>query len=329
MKRAVKLLGRGLIGLGMAGAALFALGPYEPVDLAVSFDASPLSGGVDAYFDAVEARFSDITQGTKKRVIWAETPEAKTPVSVLYVHGFSASSEEIRPVPDEIAASLGANLVFTRLAGHGRGSAAMAEPTVNDWMQDVAEALAVARAVGDKVVVISTSTGGTLMALAELDPSLRKDVVAKIFVSPNFALHGAMERVLTLPAARIWVPWVAGVEREFEPQNEGQKTYWTTRYPTVALIPMAAAVRAVQKQEWSVAQTPALFWYAPEDQVVDASRTTRIAENWGGGSTIGHPQLAAEDDPYAHVIAGKHLSPSQTNRAVTAMLEWLETQGIE
>jgi hypothetical protein len=65
MKRAVKLLGRGLIGLGMAGAVLFALGPYEPVDLAVSFDPSPLSGGVDAYFDAVEAGFRTLHQAPK------------------------------------------------------------------------------------------------------------------------------------------------------------------------------------------------------------------------------------------------------------------------
>ena len=329
MKRAVKFLGRGLIGLGIAGAALFAFGPYEPVDLATSFDTNRLNGGVDAYFGTAEARFTDITPGTGKRVIWAGTPEAKTPFSVLYVHGFSATSEEIRPVPDDIAAALGANLVFTRLAGHGRGSDAMAEPTVNDWMQDVAEALAVARAVGDEVVVISTSTGGTLMALAELDPALREDVVAQIFVSPNFALHGAMERILSLPAARIWAPWVAGAERNFEPKSEGHKTYWTTRYPTVALIPMAAAVRTVQKQDWSVAQTPALFWYAPGDLVVDARRTTRIAADWGGGSTVGHPQLGSEDDPYAHLIAGKHMSPAQTNSTVAVMLKWLDAQGID
>lgn len=329
MKRAVKILGRGLLGLGVAAAALFVFGPYEPVDLMSSFDESRLDGGVDAYFAEAESGFTDITPGVEKQVVWAGAPEAKTALSVLYVHGFSATLEEIRPVPDDIAAALGANLVFTRLGGHGRGADAMAEPTVNDWMQDVAEALAVARRVGDQVVVISTSTGGTLMALAELDPDLRKDVVAKIFVSPNFALHGAIERILTLPAARIWAPWVAGAERSFEPKSEGHKIYWTTRYPTVALLPMGAAVREVQKQDWSDAQTPALFWYAPEDLVVDASRTAQIAAEWGGGSTVGHPQLGADDDPYAHLVAGVHMSPGQTDGAVAAMLDWLAAQGVE
>ena len=44
----------------------------------------------------------------------------------------------------------------------------MAEATASGWMQDMAEGLAAARAVGDKVMVISTSTGGTLAAAAAL-----------------------------------------------------------------------------------------------------------------------------------------------------------------
>ncbi|CUH81197.1 Thermostable monoacylglycerol lipase [Tritonibacter multivorans] len=333
MRRALKIMGRGVLGLGLglgvAAAALFAFGPYEPVDLEVSFDDSQLDGGVDAYFQQVEAGFSDITPGVEKRVVWAGVSEAKTPVSVLYVHGFSATSEEIRPVPDRVAAALGANLVFTRLAGHGRGSAAMAEPTVQDWMQDVAEALAVARHVGERVVVMSTSTGGTLMALAELDPELKRAIAAQIFVSPNFALQGSMDKVLSLPAARYWGPIVAGAERAFEPANTEHGRYWTTTYPTVALMPMAAAVQTVQKQDWSRATTPALFWFSPEDWVVDASVTADLAAQWGGDSTVGHPDLSAGDDPYSHVIAGDIMSPHATDQAVRAMVDWLQSEGIE
>lgn len=333
MKRAVRILGRGVLGLGLglglAAGGLWVFGPNEPVELQTSFDQSQLDDGVDAFFAKAEAAFDDITPGVEKHVIWAGAPEAATPISVLYVHGFSATLEEIRPVPDRVAAALGANLVFTRLTGHGRGGDAMAEPTVQDWMQDVAEALAVARHVGDRVVVISTSTGGTLMALAELDPDLKRDLAAQIFVSPNFALQGGMDKVLSLPAARYWVPIVAGAERGFEPSGAAHETYWTTTYPTVAVLPMAAAVQHVQKQNWEQATTPALFWFSPDDLVVDASVTADLAAEWGGGSTVAHPELSAQDDPYSHVVAGDIMSPNGTDQAVSGMLDWLATQGIE
>ena len=57
----------------IAGVAFF--GPREEVDLDVAFDESVFKAGVQPYFDAQEARFDDIVEGTKKRVIWAGEPE--------------------------------------------------------------------------------------------------------------------------------------------------------------------------------------------------------------------------------------------------------------
>ena len=83
--------------------------------------------GVDAYFQSQEIPTLNIREDSEKRVIWAGDVEAKTPLSVVYLHGFSASSQEIRPVPDDVASALGANLVYTRFQGartrqcrHGR-----------------------------------------------------------------------------------------------------------------------------------------------------------------------------------------------------------------
>lgn len=329
MRKFGKFLGRGLLGLGAIGAALWAFGPYEPVDLTAGFDDRLLADGVDRYLARAEAGFDDITPGVEKRVIWAAAPETQTPLSVVYVHGFSATSEEIRPVPDHVAAALGANLVFTRLAGHGRGSDAMAEPTVNDWMQDVAEALAVGRQVGEQVVVISTSTGGTLMAQASLDGNLSRDVVAQIFVSPNFGLNSAAAPLLTLPGVRLWGPWVAGQTRDLPVRSKAQEIYWTNRYPTVALLPMAALVRHVQAQDLSAAQIPALFLFSEQDKIVDPAMTARVAAQWGGPKAVANPELGPEDDPYAHLITGAHLSPGQTGWAVQEILGWLSLQGVE
>jgi hypothetical protein len=147
-----KLAGRVLMALMVVGIAMWLFGPYEDVSFDAAYDESQLDGGVDAYLEAREAQVLNIRDNSEKRVIWAGAVEVKTPVAVVYMHGFSASSQEIRPVPDDVAAALGANLIYTRFQGHGRDNDAMSESTVKGWMADTVEALAIARRVGGKGV---------------------------------------------------------------------------------------------------------------------------------------------------------------------------------
>ena len=298
--------------------------PREPVDREISFDPTSIGTDIDAYLADREAALPDITPGAEKRVVWAGTPGAATEWVVLYVHGFSATSEEIRPVPDNLANGLGANLVFTRLTGHGRGGSAMAEATASDWIEDMAEAMAVARRVGQKVLVVSTSTGGTLTALAATDRVLREGMAGIVFVSPNFGLANPVGRILNWPFARVWGPLIAGRERSFEPRNEAHQTFWTIRYPTVAVLPMAALVAHTLKIDFSGVEIPALFMFSDADRVVSAPATRAMAARWGGQglATLSPVELTEGDDTYAHVIAGDVLSPGMTETASKRMLDW-------
>jgi len=324
-----KRLRRGLFTLGAVAALLWAFGPYEAVPLHAGFEAATLEAGVSAYLARQEARFDDITPGVEKRVVWRPGfEERRTPVSILYVHGFSATSEEIRPVPDLVAEALDANLDYTRLSGHGRGGAAMAEADVGDWMADLAEGLAVARAAGERVAVIATSTGATLAAVALQNPQMSEGVDAAVFVSPNFGINDPAAVLLTLPGARYWVPLAAGRERAFAPQNDGQARYWTTRYPTVALMPMAALVRRAARLDYSAVRVPALFWLSDDDRVVRPDISREIAARWGDGAQVQAVTMGPGDDPNAHVIAGDILSPGQTGAAALAMVDWLHAQGL-
>lgn len=308
----------------MALALFWMFGPREKVDLSATFDPAAFGDDLDAYFAKTEARFDDLVDGAQKRVIWAGKAGVKTPVSVLYIHGFSATSEEIRPVPDKLAAALGANLVFTRLAGHGRSGEAMAEPVAADWMHDTAEALAAARHVGEKVIVISTSTGGTLVAAAALRDDLMENVAGAIFVSPNFAINSPAAVILTWPGVEWWGPIVAGAQRSFETVNEEHGKYWTTSYPTVALNPMAALVKHVDGLDLGKTKVPALFMISDQDKVVSPSKTRKVAQQWGGRSDLIALTMTEVDDPYAHVIAGDVLSPGQTDIAADHMIRWAQ-----
>ena len=242
MRRTGKWLGRALLALLVLGGMAWIFAPVEPVDRAISFDPASLGDDLDAYLLASEQQFADIIPGAAKRIVWAGTKGAKTPLAVIYLHGFSASAEEIRPVPDQIAAALGANLYFARLAGHGRGSAAMAEPLAGDWIEDLAEAMAIGRRLGDRVLVIATSTGGTLAAIGAADPALSDGLAGIVMISPNFGVKPLAGKILDLPFARNWGPLVAGATRSFVPANEGQAKYWTTSYPTSAAIGNRAVV---------------------------------------------------------------------------------------
>jgi alpha-beta hydrolase superfamily lysophospholipase len=310
-----------LIVIALATAWIF--GPRTPADLTVRFDPTTMGDDLDAYLARQEARFDDIPPSATKEIVWAyPSSKAKTPVSLVYLHGFSAAKAEIRPVPDMVAKKLGANLYYGRLAGHGRSGDAMAEATVNAWIQDAAEAVAIGERIGEKVVVIATSTGGTLAALAASEPELRDRIDGLVLISPNFKVRASGASLLTWPFAETIVRLVVGKERGFEPHNAEHGENWTTQYPSNAVLPMAAMVKAAGALPFEQMQIPVLFIFSPDDQVVDQSVTAEIAERWGGSADV--LAVTSAEDPSNHVIAGDILSPSNNDQIAAAIESFIQ-----
>ena len=145
---------------------LVAAGPRPVVDETVRFDPATVSADLDGWLAEREAAVAGLKDGAQKEIVWADpATKARTPLAIVYIHGFSATKWETRPLPDKVAAGLGANLFFTRLTGHGGDGAMLASASMNDWINDVAEAIAVGERIGEKIVIIGASTGGTLAAL--------------------------------------------------------------------------------------------------------------------------------------------------------------------
>lgn len=322
MRRLGRLILRVIALLAIIAVTFWYLGPREMVERgAVS---GPDLSDPAGWLAAREAGFGDITDGTQARIVWAGEAGAMTDTVVLYLHGFSATSEEIRPVPDRVAEALGANLVFARLPGHGRSGAVMAEPRAGDWLDDTEVMLRVARGIGDRIVIIGTSTGATLASWAASDPVMADDVAAMVLISPNYALANPAGVMLEWPLARVWVPWIVGAERGFEPINESHAAYWTTAYPTVATVTLGTLLREARARDYSAVRTPALFLFADTDQVISAPAVRDFAQGWGGPSTV-IPIAVPEEggDPFNHVIAGDTLSPALTDRVVDDITTWL------
>jgi pimeloyl-ACP methyl ester carboxylesterase len=266
---------------------------------------------------------SNLRDNAHKRIVWAGAKGEKTPLSVVYLHGFSASSEEIRPVPDLVAQALGANLYFTRLTGHGADGAAMADATVNAWVTDLAEAMAIGRRLGTRVVLIGTSTGATLAALAAAEPELRLDLAGLVLISPNFRAAGIGGRMIEWPYVRTWGPWFVGAERSFEPRSPGHAANWTTSYPATVLATLGALTHYVRGLDFAAMTVPAMFFVSNNDQVVDTAVARRIAARWGAPSELVPVTMGPQDDPSGHVLAGDILSPGKTAPVVERIVTWV------
>lgn len=312
-----------LIGLLIiAGGLAFALGPRPQAETGVSFDEATLPDDLDAYIAQAEAGFADLRPGNAREIVWAyPASRARTPLAIVYVHGFSASPAEIRPMPDLVAETLGANLYFARLAGHGRSGDAMLEGSVQAWMDDFAEAVAIGRRLGERVVIMATSTGATLATVAATQPDLMRDVAGIVQISPNYGIQATGSGLLTLPWAERLVPLLAGQRRSFEPRNEKHAQFWTHEYPSVALLPMAALVDLAGKIDPAEITVPSLFVVSPKDTVIRPELVAEVAQKWGGPAEV--VEVTDSDDPNNHVIAGDALSPSTTARLAKRTADWI------
>ncbi|MET3580683.1 pimeloyl-ACP methyl ester carboxylesterase [Mesorhizobium robiniae] len=312
-----------ILGLALILVLAFSLGPRVPVDTTIRFNASAIGDDPQAYLARNEAALPDIYDGLEKEIIWANPMvRARTPLAIVYIHGFSASKGEVRPLPDEVADQLDANLYYTRLTGHGQGGAAMAEGSVNAWINDYEEALAIGRAIGDKVIVIATSTGGSLAAWAATQPGASDGVAAIAFISPNFGVKASGAELLTMPWGRAIAELVAGKERSFVPRNALHEKFWTYRYPVAAVLPMVALTELAYGAPVEKATIPALFIFSDSDTIVRPDRTREIAGRWGAA----HELVPVDDtgDRDNHVIAGDALSPATTAFLAQRIVVWVE-----
>lgn len=310
---------------------LWAVGPRVDTDPAVPTPELPSGGveGVAEWIRAEEAGFSDLVPGTEKVVVWADSSApARTPLSILYLHGFSASRQEVSPLPERLARALEANLFLTRFTGHGRGSEAMAEATLGAWLGDTLEGMAVAERLGERVVVMGTSTGGSMALWLAARPEVRERIDALVLISPNLGLPDPRARMLLWPWGGALARLVQGRERSWEPLNELQARYWTTRYPTEALLPLMAAVRRVEETDFRDIAVPVWIAYDRNDSVVDPLVTeARFGEFSSPWKVLRAVDVPEGGDP--HVLAGDIVNPELTAVLLPEILDFLAAAALD
>lgn len=298
--------------VALAGTAWW----LTPPRLAGAAPAVSIPDDIDAWLAGSEQAVDDVFDlipGTEKRLRWQQ-PGVRTPYSVVYLHGFSATRQEIAPTAERVADRLGANLFETRLTGHGHSRLPMHEVRAEDWLVDGVEALGVGAAIGEQVVLIGTSTGSTL-ALALADHELMQHVKALILISPNMAPADPKAMWLTRPAGPLLARLIAGDTRSWTAHNAEQERFWSTSYPTDATVEVMRLVDRAARQADRPLSQPVLMMLSTQDTVISPARARATFD----ALEAPRKQLIEVDgsgDPSKHILAGRILSPQTTARVV-------------
>lgn len=235
--------------------------PAVPSDLAA----------LEAYVSDKEKQVEGLKPDNEARIIWADSIPKKTPYSILYLHGFSASQAEGAPLHAEVSKRYGCNLYLARLQAHGIAKdEAMLELTADKLNDSAKEAISIAMQLGEKVIIMATSTGGTLaLYLAEK----QDNIAGFVLYSPNIDIFDPMSKLLSKPWGLEIARSVKGNNYHEWPLDEIKSQYWTNKYRLEALTQLRVMVDKTMTDETFASVQQPLFvgYYYESDSAQDST----------------------------------------------------------
>lgn len=238
---------------------------YSTELLAVPTEAALL----EEYIRNIEAKHK-LKPDNEARIIWLnDSLKQKTEYAVVYLHGFSASQEEGDPVHYKFAQKFGCNLFLSRLDAHGIDTT---EPLGNFTAEGIwnsaKEAYVIGKQLGKKVILLSTSTGGSLaLKLAAEYP----DIAGLILLSPNIAINDPNAWLLNnhwgLQIARL----VKGTYNVVSDTTAIYAQYWNNKYRMEATVQLEELLESTMKASTfkKVIQPVLLLYYYKDDDNQD------------------------------------------------------------
>jgi len=213
-----------------------------------------------------ERHTEDLKANNQAQIIWVDSlHKKKTPYAIVYLHGFSASQAEGHPVHRNIAKRYGCNLFLSRLYAHGlQEKEPLLSLTAEKLIVSAKEAIAIGKQLGDQVILMSTSTGGTLsLLLAGSDP----DIAGLILYSPNINLYDSKSFLLTQPWGLQLARTVIGSDYYTFQAPAAAEQYWNTKYRIEALIELKRMLNASMHQHtFQAVKQPVFLGYYYKDE---------------------------------------------------------------
>lgn len=261
------------------------------------------------------------------QLVWYDSSRRKTEYAVVYLHGFSASQMEGDPVHRRFAKEFGCNLYLPRLSDHGIDTTeSLLLYTPDRVWESAKQALAIGKRMGEKIILMSTSTGGTLaLKLAAEYPD---DVYALINLSPNIALRHPAAFVANDPWGLQIARLIKGGNYNITDASEEESKYWNKKYRLEAVGQMEELLETTMtKKTFEKISQPSLtmYYYKNEneqDPLVKVSGILTMNE-----------QLSTPDDLKVIVnvpTAGAHvLGSSLSSKDVDSVYREIEKFAID
>lgn len=266
----------------------------------------------DDYIRKKEANLK-IKPDNESRIIWTnDSLKNKTDYCLLYLHGYSASWFEGEPVHRDFATRYGMNLYIPRLAAHGIDTTeCLLNMTPDRLYESAKQALVLAHSLGEKVILMSTSTGGTLsLKLAADFPQLVDGV---ILLSPNIAINDPAAFLASKPWGLQLARFVKkGNYRISKPDHPEEEQYWQCKQRLEAAVYLQQLVETTMtKETFSKVDKPVFlaYYYKDEthqDNVVRVEAMMKMFDQLG--TPVNLKQKTAFPEAGTHVIGCRLLS---------------------
>jgi pimeloyl-ACP methyl ester carboxylesterase len=276
-----------------------------------------------------------VKKDNEAEIVWADSlNKHKTAYSIVYLHGFSASKMEGAPTHMEIAKKFGCNLYLARLSQHGIDTAdALINMTADNLWESAKQAYAIGKQLGDKVILMGTSTGGTLaIQLAATYP----DVAGLILFSPNIAVNDSNAWLINNPWGLQIARLVKGSDYNIIAADSVYSKYWNTKYRLEAVASLEELLETkMNVTTYQSIQQPVLtlYYYKDEqhqDPVVKVSATKEMFEKLGTAKEL--KRAIAMPNTGNHVLGSPILSkdvPGVEQETIRFMQEIMHMNAIK
>ena len=284
------------------------------------------ASALENYIQQQEAKHR-LKADNQARIVWAmDSLKQPTEYAVVYLHGFSASQKEGDPVHLNFAKKFGANLYLSRLYAHGIDTTdPLAGFTADGLWNSAKEAYMIGKSIGKKVILMATSTGGTLaLKLAAEYPG----IAGLILLSPNIAINDPNAWLLNNPWGLQIAQLVECKSRTVSDTTALYARYWNNQYSTRSLVQLEELLETTMKSStFRKVEQPLLllYYFKDEDHQDDVVKVSAMKRMFRQISTPGHlkKQVAIPD-------AGNHvIGSSIKSKDVKTVLEQCDRFAIE
>jgi len=274
---------------------------------------------LEIYINNNEAQHK-LKPDNQARIIWAnDSLKEKTDYAIVYLHGFSASQKEGDPVHKNIAKEFGCNLYLSRLAEHGIDTVdQLINLTPDKYWESAKQAVAIGKQLGRKLILMGTSTGGTLaLQLAAAYPD---DIAALILLSPNIAINDPNAWIIN----NHWGLQIARFVKKSnyntsEDDRPAYKQYWNKTYRLEAAVALEELLETAMTEEtFEKVKQPVLLLYYYKDEM-HQDNVVKVSAMLSMFDQLGTPSAQKR----------KQAMPNTGNHVITSPIKSNDVEGVE